>query len=689
MYLSIGRLRSWLGLLICILPTLLFAQNQDLHPKLGDIDPAWVELESMPEFEGASAVVLMDYGAVEFDIMGTLPRLRYTYHRRIKILDERAALAYSKIEIPYYSKENRETLLSATGGTIGINAQGESVLFKLDGRRIQTPKAEGGGRFISMDFPLVKVGSVIEFKYVLGSRDFQSLRPWYFQDSIPILESVYHAYIPSAFQYLITARGDIRNLQQVSERYTPRSMYEPQGVRNVNNGSVNTGVRENYGYYFTGVHHAYVMTNLKPWVQEEFSPEAKDFIPTVNFKLEVNRFNNSSNPNLFENWSELNRKMQRRLKVKRSPMDRKKTRAFVQRMEKKNKGDELALAQSIYEYVRSKYTWEDEYSIDIGNLKQSFDRELGNSGEINVVLLHLLREAGFDADPVLISTRDNGKVSSRIPLSDQFNHLIVMIEVDRNQYLLDALHDRTEFGVLPRQDLNQLGFLMSSGEGKWIRLSNPENTLARTTYTRFILSPDGSMSGEISVINKGYRAALERERLSELEDQSRDYFQNFVLAGLENYNLDNPSLDDPDLPEEPLVLECDLITKDFTENTGEIMIVRPILAWPIIENPFPQVERITPVDLTFPLQEAYMLGLVIPEGYDVEQLPEPIKVVMPNNAGMFTFNVFRDENILHITSVLTLNQTLFLPDEYNSISEFFAYVARKHEEGIVLKRQVQ
>lgn len=678
-----------LGLLFCILPISLFSQDQNLHPKLGDIAPSLIEATSIKNHEEAAAVVLLDYGAIEFDVMGTLPRLRYTYHRRIKILNEAAALAYSHIDIPYYSKENRESLLLAEGGTVGLNAEGESILFKLDSRRIQTPKAEGGGRLITMDFPLVKVGSVIEYRYVLSSRDYQTLRPWYFQDSIPILQSVYHAYIPSAFEYLITGRGDIRELERVSNQYTPRSMYEPQKVRNVGNAPAGQGVRDNYGYYFTGIHHAYVMIDQPPLVQEEFSPETKDFIPSVFFQLERNRFNNSSNPNLFENWTELNRKMQRRLKVKRSPLDRKKSRAFVQRMQKQNEGENLALAQSIYEYVRSSYTWNDEYTIDIGNLKQAFDKELGNSSEINVVLLHLLREAGFRAEPVLISTRENGKVSASIALSDQFNHMIVMVEAGRNQYLLDALQDRKEFGVLPRQDLNQMGFRMSSGEGEWIRLSTPENTLARTTYTRFILTADGSMTGEISVINKGYRAALERERISGLPDQSRDYFQNFVLAGLKDYNLANPSLTDPDRPEEPLILECELVTKDFTESTGDIMIVRPILAWPIIENPFPQVERITPVDLTFPLQEAYMLGLVIPDGYDVEQLPEPIKVVMPNNAGTFTFNVFRDDNILHITSVLTLNQTLFLPEEYNSVSEFFAYVARKHEEGIVLKRQVQ
>ncbi|MEL7341310.1 MAG: DUF3857 domain-containing protein, partial [Bacteroidota bacterium] len=281
-----------LGAFLLTTPTLAVAQFSvdDIHPRLGDVDPNWIETEAISGYEEESAVILMDYGAVEFDIMGNLPRLRYTFHRRIKIQDEAAAEAFRKIEIPYYTKENRETFLQAQGGTVGLNAKGESVLFKLDSRRISTPKTDGGGRKIVLEFPLVKVGSIIEYRYVLSVREYQTLKPWYFQRDLPIVASSYHAYIPSAFEYLITAKGDIRNLQRRSTQYTPRSMYQPQGVRNVGNVSANLGSRENYGYYFTGTHHSYTLTNVAALTQEEFSPETSDFIPSVYFQLQFNRF---------------------------------------------------------------------------------------------------------------------------------------------------------------------------------------------------------------------------------------------------------------------------------------------------------------------------------------------------------------------------------------------------------------
>ena len=153
---------------------------------------------------------------------------------------------------------------------------------------------------------------------------------------------------------------------------------------------------------------------------------------------------------------------------------------------------------------------------------------------------------------------------------------------------------------------------------------------------------------------------------------------NYQIGPAEVLNVDNPS--------EPLIVGCDITTQDFSEIAGEFIFIKPIMAFPVSENPFPKMERMTPVDLAYPLQEAFMLGLILPTNYEVEQLPEPIRVVMPNNAAVFTYNAFLDGNILHLTSVLHLNQTLYLPEEYTAIQSFFDYVARKHEEGIVLKK---
>ena len=70
----------------------------------------------------------------------------------------------------------------------------------------------------------------------------------------------------------------------------------------------------------------------------------------------------------------------------------------------------------------------------------------------------------------------------------------------------------------------------------------------------------------------------------------------------------------------------------------------------------------------------------------VAQIPEPIRVLLPNNAGSFTYNVLEMGDILHFTSSIQINQTTFPPEAYESIRSFFDYVVSKHQEDIILKK---
>lgn len=649
---------------------------------MGKIQPGWLEIERFQGVEDAPAYVLEDFGSVEFETQSSSHKVKYTYRRVVKIQSE-AGLAYKRVSFVYRTKEFRELLLAAEGATYDLNPEGEVVQFAVERRNMQEERLEEGYRRIWFDLPFVKVGSVIEYRFVLSSGEIETLRPWFFQDTIPIRQSEYHAWIPSAYEYLISAKGNIQHLREDLDRYHPEG--NPFSRRRAEGSRSGSYYENAFANYYTGTHFLYQMDDIAALKAEAFSPETNDYIPSLYFQLFRDRITNRRNPNVFTDWTSLNKQMQRKLKVKKARLNREIVKNIVQRAGNRRETD-LAKAQYIYEYVRGKFTWNNEYTIDVGNINSVLEKQTGSSGEINILLLHLLREAGLSVDPVLISTRENGKVSSVIPTIEQFNHIILRLQVNRQTFLLDALHDRPEFGVLPKNDLNQKGYQLSPGEGEWIALSNPGNTLNRTTYTRFNLSPEGELTGEISVINKGYRAALERERLQDFDDPSNGYFQQYVLLGLGEYQMSDPTIQDQDKTDTPLVLECALVTKAFTEVAGELMFIRPVMAWPILENPFPQMERMTPVDLTFPLQEAYMLGLILPEGYEIEQLPQPVKVVMPNNGGTFTFNVFLDGNILHLTSVLQLNQTLFLPEEYESVQAFFNYITTKHEEDIILKR---
>ena len=82
-----------------------------------------------------------------------------------------------------------------------------------------------------------------------------------------------------------------------------------------------------------------------------------------------------------------------------------------------------------------------------------------------------------------------------------------------------------------------------------------------------------------------------------------------------------------------------------------------------------------------------MCHITIPEGYEVESLPENKNITLPNNAAKCSFNISLDGNRLSVVSNLKVNETYFLPNEYVSLREFYTRIIAKQTEPIVLRKK--
>ena len=51
----------------------------------------------------------------------------------------------------------------------------------------------------------------------------------------------------------------------------------------------------------------------------------------------------------------------------------------------------------------------------------------GNVAEINLLLTAMLRKAGIEADPMILSTRDNGIANTSYPLISEYNYVICVV----------------------------------------------------------------------------------------------------------------------------------------------------------------------------------------------------------------------------------------------------------------------
>src|SRR5215831_3571974 len=73
----------------------------------------------------------------------------------------------------------------------------------------------------------------------------------------------------------------------------------------------------------------------------------------------------------------------------------------------------------------------------------------GSIGEINLLMIAMLRKKGIHAEPVILSTREHGFIYPNYPMLEKFNYVICKIIIDDEVYYLDASQPHIGFGHLP------------------------------------------------------------------------------------------------------------------------------------------------------------------------------------------------------------------------------------------------
>ena len=77
----------------------------------------------------------------------------------------------------------------------------------------------------------------------------------------------------------------------------------------------------------------------------------------------------------------------------------------------------------------------------------------------------------------------------------------------------------------------------------------------------------------------------------------------------------------------------------------------------------------------------------IPKGYEVDELPKSVKVSFNGTDGFFEYTIQKDEFMVQLRSHVKLSESIFAPEDYNSLRDFFAYVVKKQSEQIVFKKK--
>jgi hypothetical protein len=105
------------------------------------------------------------------------------------------------------------------------------------------------------------------------------------------------------------------------------------------------------------------------------------------------------------------------------------------------------------------------------------------------------------------------------------------------------------------------------------------------------------------------------------------------------------------------------------------------------ENLFTSAVRKYPVEMPYKMDETYIFQMEIPEGYVVDEMPKSAKVSLNDNEGFFEYMIARSDKEISLRSRIKLDKATFLPEDYESLRNFFDHIVKKHAEQIVFKKK--
>ncbi len=339
-------------------------------------------------------------------------------------------------------------------------------------------------------------------------------------------------------------------------------------------------------------------------------------------------------------------------------------------------------ANTIFLFVKSRMNWNGDYGYycDKG-VKKAYESKSGNTGEINLILTAMLREAGLTANPVLVSTRSNGV--ALFPTRTAYNYVVAGLETGNDILLLDATSKFTQPGVLPERALNWQGrMIRKDGTTVDVDLMPKKNAKDIVAVTASI-DKEGYISGKVRDQRHDYYAYVFKERYAEMNEDNYAEKLEKKYDGLELGDYKRTL--EKDSPK-PVTEEYDFVHKNLTDVIGDKIYFNPLLFFTSKENPFKQDERQYPVDFGYPWQDKYMINITLPEGYVVESLPKPISVVMEENIGSFKYNVVSQNNFVQVSVLFDINYANVSHTYYKTLKDFFQMVIDKQNEKIVLKK---
>jgi len=646
--------KSLLFILTCLVAGPIFSQNF----KFGKVSKDELTEKVYALDSTANAVYLYRETKVHYEYRsGTGFELVTDVHLRIKLYNK-DAFDYATIGVRYYKPDSgsKESVSAIKGYTYNLEA-GNVVKTKLSKKGVFNEKLNKFRSIKKITMPNIKEGSVIELRYRISSPFARSIDDFQFQYNIPVKKLDYKASIPQYYVFRLQTKG----------------YYRVPYTKNSFNGRISSELKTMINT------HQFLGENIPALKDDEpFVSTIRNYRGGVKFELIATQFPNSLHKQYSTTWEEVVSTIYKSTDFGDALLKSRYFKKDLLAVLHDGMSDSERIA-AVLKFIKSKVKWNDYYGKYAGvGVKKAYKTGVGNVADINLMLVAMLRHAGLDANPVLVSTRNNG--IPFFPTREGFNYVIAAVTSPSGNILLDATEEFSFSNTLPLRALNWKGRLVKKdGTSSWVPLTPSKRALEDHTIAITIdedLEVEGMFRTKYSQLNAAYYRKGNNEKkeikvIANLEEKHGIEIEKFKIANADKI-------------EKSIVRTTTFSSEELIEEINDKLYISPLLFLGMKTNPFQSKTRKFPIDFGYPWEDKFNIFITIPDGYKVGSLPETVGVGMRDQVGMYKFKAQVTGNKIRVFSQIVMNEGIISFEYYEELKALFDVIVKKQLEKIEL-----
>ncbi|MDT4952846.1 MAG: hypothetical protein QOJ02_984 [Acidobacteriota bacterium] len=510
-----------------------------------------------------------------------------------------------------------------------------------------------------------EAGTVFGYQTVSESRSIFSQSLWYFQENLPVLQSRYQLTLPQAW----TASSVTFNHAKIDPTV---------------NGSTYT----------------WELRDL-PFIENEPSgPSVSNLVPRVAINYAPPAAAQTPSTKTFNGWADVSR-WYSELSDPQVTLD--DALAGKARELTANSKTEMERIQAIGRYVQNlQYI---SIQIGVGRFRphsatEVFAKSYGDCKDKANLMRAMLKAVKIQAYPVLIFSGDPTYVREDWASPRQFNHCIVAIRVGDETIaptviqhpslgrllIFDATDDDTPVGDLPSHEQGSFALLAAGDAGMLLRMpvTPPEsNKLDRQAEVN--LAADGSISATVRERSIGQSAVMERAMFRHLSrPEYTKLIEGWITNGASGAKVSKVDPTDGGASGR-FALDVEFTAGSYAQLMQDrLLVFKPAIVSRLDDLFLTKASRKHPVVLH---SHAYTetVRVKLPEGFNVDELPDPVKLETAFGNYASTYEV-KDGQLI-FTRTFTTRAAIIPVDQYQSVRNFYARIRSAEGSPVVLARK--